>query len=55
MNNMKMLYYDGIDVSEGNDVNKRSESKECDICLYWYFLNKVLNFNQISPIDVMIY
>ena len=28
MNNMKMLYYDRIDVSEGIDVNKTSRSKE---------------------------
>ena len=37
MNNVKMLYYDRIDVSEGIDVNKTNESKECDICHYWYF------------------
>ena len=42
---MKMLYDDRIDVSEGNDVNKTSESKEYDICHYWYFLNKVLSFS----------
>ena len=36
-----MLEYDRIDISEGIDVNKSSEkSKECDICHYWYFLNK---------------
>ena len=35
-----MLYFDKIDVSEGIDVNKTSASKECDICHYWYFLNK---------------
>ena len=35
-----MIYYDRIDVSEGIDVNKASKSKECDICHYWYFLNK---------------
>ena len=35
-----MLYYDGIDVSEKIDVDKTSKSKECDICHYWYFLNK---------------
>ena len=29
-----MIYYDRI------DVNNTSESKECDVCLYWYFLNK---------------
>ena len=31
-----MLYYDRINVSEGIDVNKTSESKKCDICHYWY-------------------
>ena len=39
-----MIYYDKIDISEGIDVNKTSESKECDICHYWYFLNKVFKF-----------
>ena len=39
-----MLYYDRIDVSEGIDVNKTSASKECDICHYWYFLNKGFKF-----------
>ena len=38
------MYYDRIDVSEGIDVNKTSESKECDICNYWYFLNKGFKF-----------
>ena len=32
-----MLEYDRIDISEGNDVNKTSLPKECDICRYWYF------------------
>ena len=39
-----MLYYDRIDVSEGIDVNKTRESKECDICHYWYFLDKGFKF-----------
>ena len=43
-NNIKMLYFNRIDLSEGNDVNKTSASKECDICHYWYFLNKDLKF-----------
>ena len=30
-----MLYYDRFDVSEGNDINKASASKECNICNYW--------------------
>ena len=29
-----MVYYDKIDVSQGIDVNKISESKECDITHY---------------------
>ena len=32
-----MLRYDSIDVSEGVDINKTSESKECMFCHYWYF------------------
>ena len=39
-----MLYFDRIDVSEGIDVNKTIESKECDICHCWYFLNKGFKF-----------
>ena len=35
-----MLQYDRIDISEGIDVNKTNESKECDICHFWYFLDK---------------
>ena len=35
-----MLYYDRIGVSEGIDFNKTRESKECDVCHYWYILNK---------------
>ena len=31
MNNIKILCFDRIDVSEGIDVNKTSESKEFDI------------------------
>ena len=50
-----MLHFDRIAVSEGITVNKTSESKECNICHYWYFLIKSLNFNQMSAIDAMIY
>ena len=37
MNNIKIIYYDRIDVSGGIDVNKASESKECAISPEWYF------------------
>ena len=32
-----MLRYQQIDVSEGIDVNKRSASKECELCHSWFF------------------
>ena len=35
-----MLEYYRIDISEGIDIKKRNASKECDICYYWYFLDK---------------
>ena len=38
-----MLELNRIDISEGIDTNKTSASKECNICHYWYFLDK--NFN----------
>ena len=34
MNNIKMLYFDTIDISEGIDVNKINKSKEGNICHY---------------------
>ena len=44
IDNIKMLYFDSIDVSEGVDVNKSSASKECDTSHYCYFLNKSFKF-----------
>ena len=41
-----MLYFDRIDVSGGNDINKRRKSKECNIIHYWYFSNKGFKFQQ---------
>ena len=32
-----MLQCERIDVSEGIDLNKSGNSKECLICHYWYF------------------
>ena len=51
MNNIKMLYFDRIDVSEVIDVNKTNASKECDICHYWYFLNYSFKF-QLSVCNI---
>ena len=42
--NIKMLYYDRTDVSEGIDINKTSISKVCNICHYSYFLNYSFKF-----------
>ena len=39
-----MLEYDRIDISEGIDTNKASASKECNICHYWYFLDKNFSY-----------
>ena len=36
-NNLQMLEYNRIDISEGISVNKTSVSKQCDICHDWYF------------------
>ena len=39
-----MIYYDRTNVPERIDVSNTSESKECDIYHYWYFLNKRFKF-----------
>ena len=39
-----MLHYDGIDASQGIDVNKTSVSKDCNICHYCYFFEKGFDF-----------
>ena len=39
-----MLEYDRGYISEGIDINKTNASKECDICHYWYFLDKIFKY-----------
>ena len=39
-----MLEYDRIDISEGIDVNKISNSRKCSLCKFCYFLNKNFNY-----------
>ena len=39
-----MLECDRIDISESIGTNKTSASKECNICRYWYFLDKNFNY-----------
>ena len=41
-----MLYYDKTNVSEGTHVNNTSKTRECDICHYWYFLDKGFKFQR---------
>ena len=41
-----MLEYDRIDISAGIDVGKTNKSRECDICHYWYFLDKNFNYEK---------
>ena len=39
-----MLEHDKTDISEGSYVNKTNALKYCDICHYWYFLDKGFKF-----------
>ena len=36
--------YNRIDILEEIDINKTNDSIECDICHYWYFLDKVFKY-----------
>ena len=49
-----MLEYERTDISEGININKTNKSKECDICHYWYFLDKTLIMKNIYVMSVMI-
>ena len=44
---MKMLQYERIDVSEGIDINKTSESKERIFVIIGILKTLALNFNHI--------
>ena len=39
-----MLEYEKIGISEGIDVNKSNNSKECSVCHFWYFIDKNFNY-----------
>ena len=49
-----MIEYDRIDISEGIDMNKTCVSKKCDICHYWYFVDKNFNYEPYFCNGVMI-
>ena len=42
--NIKMLYCNRTDVSEGIDINNTGASKECNIFHYWDFIGKGFKF-----------
>ena len=43
---IQMLEYDRIDISEEIDINKLiDKSKECDICHYWYVLDRNFSYH----------
>ena len=57
---IKRLQCDRIDVSEGIDINKESESKECILCHYWYFKDVRYKFqpyvcNDCHAVSMMAY
>ena len=39
-----MLEYDRIDISEGTDIKKCKETRECNLCKFYYFLDKNFNY-----------
>ena len=40
-----MLEYDGIDISEGIDINKCEETcRRCSLCKFYYFLDKNFSY-----------
>ena len=43
-----MLYYDRTDFSEGIDIIKNNNSKECIVCHYWFFKHGFNFQNSVS-------
>ena len=41
-----MLEYNRIDISEGIDVNKSSNSRKCSLWHFWYFIDKNFNYEK---------
>ena len=46
---IKMLQYERMNTSEGIDINKSKNSKECMICYYWYFKDIGYKFEPYFP------
>ena len=50
-----MLEYDKINISEDIDINKCKEtSRECSLCKFYYFLDKILSMDHIYMMVVII-
>ena len=50
-----MLEYNRIDIYEGIDIKKCKEtSRECNLCKFYYFLDKNFNYDHIYVMVVMI-
>ena len=41
-----MIEYDRINLDEGINLNKTSNSEECWLCNFWYFLDKNFNYQK---------
>ena len=46
-----MLHHNRINIYGRIDVDKASASKECIICHYWYFLDKIFRFQPTACND----
>ena len=43
-----MLKYDRTDISEGINVDKTNESRECMFYHFWYYLNKNFSYDPFT-------
>ena len=41
-----MIQYERIDISEGIDINRSNESRECILCYYWYSKDILYKYEQ---------
>ena len=48
-----MIQYKRIDVSEGIEITKSNESKECMLCHYWYFKHIGYEYEQYFVMDAI--
>ena len=46
-----MLKYDKVDITEGIDLKKTNDSKECISCHFWYYLNKNFSYGPFTCDD----